>query len=31
MLAYGSIWIFAFLPVFVARQPALTRRAMLAA
>jgi membrane-associated phospholipid phosphatase len=31
MLAYGSIWIFAFLPVFVVRQPALTRRAMLAA
>ncbi len=30
MLAYGSIWIFAFLPVFVVRQPALTRRAMLA-
>lgn len=31
MIAYGSIWIFAFLPVFVVRQPALTRRAMLAA
>lgn len=31
MLAYGSIYIFAFLPVFVVRQPALTRRAMLAA
>jgi membrane-associated phospholipid phosphatase len=31
MLAYGSVWIFAFLPVFVVRQPALTRRAMLAA
>jgi membrane-associated phospholipid phosphatase len=31
MLAYGSIWIFAFLPVFVVRQPELTRRAMLAA
>lgn len=30
MLAYGSIWIFAFLPVFVVREPALTRRAMLA-
>ncbi|HYN81872.1 MAG TPA: phosphatase PAP2 family protein [Gemmatimonadaceae bacterium] len=30
MLAYGSVWIFAFLPVFVVRQPALTRRAMLA-
>jgi len=31
MIAYGSIWIFAFLPVFIVRQPALTRRAMLAA
>ncbi len=31
MLAYGSVWIFAFLPVFVVRQPELTRRAMLAA
>ncbi len=31
MIAYGSVWIFAFLPVFVVRQPALTRRAMLAA
>ncbi len=31
MLAYASIWIFAFLPVFVVRQPALTRRAMFAA
>jgi len=30
MLAYGSIWIFAFLPVFVVRQPELTRRSMLA-
>jgi membrane-associated phospholipid phosphatase len=30
MLAYGSIWIFAFLPVFVVREPALTRRTMLA-
>jgi membrane-associated phospholipid phosphatase len=30
MLAYGSIWIFAFLPVFVVRQPALMRRFMLA-
>lgn len=31
MLAYGSVWIFAFLPVFIVRQPALTRRTMLAA
>ncbi|HUF25932.1 MAG TPA: phosphatase PAP2 family protein [Gemmatimonadaceae bacterium] len=31
MLAYGSIWVFAFLPVFVVRQPGLRRRAMLAA
>jgi membrane-associated phospholipid phosphatase len=31
MIAYGSVWIFAFLPVFVVRQPSLTRRAMLAA
>lgn len=30
MLAYGSIWLFAFLPVFVVRQPELTRRAMYA-
>lgn len=30
MLAYGSIWIFAFLPVFVVPNPALTRRVMLA-
>lgn len=31
MLAYGSVWVFAFLPVFIVRQPALTRRTMLAA
>lgn len=31
MLAYGSVWIFAFLPVFVVRNPALTRRTMFAA
>ena len=30
MLAYGSIWVFAFLPAFVVRQPALTRRAIMA-
>lgn len=30
MLAYGSIWFFAFLPVLVLRGPALTRRALYA-
>jgi membrane-associated phospholipid phosphatase len=31
MIAYGSIWIFAFLPVFVVRGGDLTRRAMYSA
>lgn len=31
MLAYGSVWIFALLPVFVVRSPVLMRRALLAA
>ena len=31
MLAYGSVWIFALLPLFVVRDPALMRRFMLAA
>jgi len=31
MLAYGSVWIFAFLPIFVVSDPALRRRFMLAA
>lgn len=30
MLAYGSIWVFAFLPAFVVRRPALMRRAIVA-
>ncbi len=30
MIAYGSIWFFAFLPVFVLRGPQLTRRALYA-